>query len=926
MTPPVSEPTLDLGSGTRVNAVRDRYDTAWQESLMSGGPPPDRESFLTECGDSRAELTLVLDTIDTAYLRLRELVRSGAVTVTRHPGAGATRPTQHGETIESVEAAAGTEPDLRPLGEGVVIGSYELLGVLAHGGMGVVYKARHTRLDRFAAIKMVLAGAHASTDQLLRFRSEAQVVARLQHPNVVQLYEVGEHDGLPYIALEFVEGGSLAHKAGGRPQPPREAAGAIETLARATEYAHQHGIIHRDLKPANVLLTGEGVPKITDFGLAKRLEADSGQTRTGTLMGTPSYMAPEQARGDLKAVGPLTDVYALGAVLYELLTGVPPFAAATPLETVVAVQKKEPVPPSRLQPRVPRDLETICLKCLEKDPARRFASAAELAADLRRFLAGEPIHARRVSRAERLWRWCRRHPDIAALSAVVLLLLSTVAAGSTAAAFRIRAEKRIAEENAVAARDAQGRAESALGEAKHQKALAEQSATDARAAQTQAETAKAATEKALKQTEIARTEAEKARQRADEQATLAAAQRELALDALGGLATKVQDQLDDAPGTQGLKKELLELAVGGLQRIARSSELAGVADIRMAEGHRRLGELAFRLGEIDLARRNFEQVERIVRAQADANPDDPTWRRSLSVAQAKLGDLCAATGDRPGARKHYEVARKLRAELSAAAPTSAAATVDLAQVYVKLGDVSDPEPAVKLYLESLRLRRAVLAADTGDPNARRDVRISHYKLADGHLKRGDVDAARVNAEKSLEFAEALFADFPKTPQLQQDLALSRGKLGDVFRAEQKPEARKEYAEAVRLLEPLAAENPRDLVLQVTYAVFLAHAGKHAEAAAAGGRVREQAPKNAFLLYNAACVYALCAEAAAEGKSPADLSAEERKRLAGYGETAIACLKAALAVGFADYDLIRTDPELAAIRQLPAYAELAKGLR
>jgi serine/threonine-protein kinase len=303
------------------------------------------------------------------------------------------------------------------------VGDYELLGRLGRGGMGVVYQARDHRLDRLVALKMILAGAHADPEELARFRAEAQAQARLQHPNIVQVYEVGEADGWPYFALEYVDGGSLEKRLAGLPQPARWAAGLVETLARAMHHAHQQGLVHRDLKPANVLLAADGTPKVTDFGLAKRLQAEAGKTPSGAVVGTPSYMAPEQTLSRPGAVGPAADVYALGAILYECLTGRPPFLAETALDTLVQLQGQEPVPPRRLQPKVPRDLDTICLKCLEKESARRYASALALADDLSRFQAGEPIRARPVGLAGRLGRWARRQPVVAGLAAALVLAL-----------------------------------------------------------------------------------------------------------------------------------------------------------------------------------------------------------------------------------------------------------------------------------------------------------------------------------------------------------------------------------------------------------------------------------------------------------------------------------------------------------------------
>jgi WD40 repeat protein len=293
---------------------------------------------------------------------------------------------------------------------------YKVLGELGRGGMGVVYRAWHVRLNRPVALKMLLAGPYARPEERERFLREAQAVAGLRHPNIVPVYDVGDCDGRPYFTMELVEGGSLAQTLTGAPRPARDAAALVATLADAVQAAHKSGIVHRDLKPGNILLSADGTPKITDFGLARRFGEDSGLTVTGVPLGTPSYMSPCQARGDKTAVGPGTDVYALGAILYELLTGRPPFRAETPSATLQQVMTEEPVPPARLNPRVPRDLATICLKCLEKEPQRRYASAADLAADLGRFLRDEPIWARPVGPAGRLWRWARRHPGTAAMT------------------------------------------------------------------------------------------------------------------------------------------------------------------------------------------------------------------------------------------------------------------------------------------------------------------------------------------------------------------------------------------------------------------------------------------------------------------------------------------------------------------------------
>jgi eukaryotic-like serine/threonine-protein kinase len=337
--------------------------------------------------------------------------------------------------------AGGTPASLgRDEGPAVSVPGYEVGRELGRGGMGVVYEARHLTLGRTVALKMILAGGHADERQRQRFRAEAQAAARLSHPNVVQVYEVGEHAGLPYLALELCPGGSLDDRLGGTPLPPRVAATLLLPVARAVHAAHAAGVVHRDLKPANVLLTADGTPKVADFGLAKDLSAD-GQTASGAVVGTPSYVAPEQAAAERSKVGPLSDTYALGAILYECLTGRPPFTGPTALDTLLQVMHDEPVPPRQLQPKTPRDLETVCLKCLHKEPQRRYASAAELADDLERWLRGELVRARPVGRLAQGWRWCRRNPAVAGLVLAIGLALLLGAGVATAFAF-------VADENA----------------------------------------------------------------------------------------------------------------------------------------------------------------------------------------------------------------------------------------------------------------------------------------------------------------------------------------------------------------------------------------------------------------------------------------------------------------------------------------------
>jgi serine/threonine protein kinase len=378
--------------------------------------PADQRAFLEACcagdGDLRARLEHLL--AYDARLRAKESTPAFLDSPLIRPSQQDTKP---GEHFASMEVQSG--PTLPP------IPGYTIVRELGRGGMGVVFLATQLSLKRLVALKMPPADLGA--EDWRRFRTEAEAAARLHHPHVVQVYETGEYQGRPFMIMELLDGGSLAQKLGHGPLAPRPTAELLEILARAVQHAHSRGVVHRDLKPANVLLTEDGTPKVTDFGLARRLDLSQAQTQSGAVLGTPSYMAPEQAAGRGREAGPAADTYALGTILYECLTGRPPFLGATPWETALQVLQQEPVPPRKLQPSVPRDLETICLKCLRKEPAKRYASAEALAADLRRHLEGKPVLARPMGRVERLWRWTRRNPRAAAQ--IVLVVLALLLAG-----------------------------------------------------------------------------------------------------------------------------------------------------------------------------------------------------------------------------------------------------------------------------------------------------------------------------------------------------------------------------------------------------------------------------------------------------------------------------------------------------------------
>jgi WD40 repeat protein len=371
-------------------------------------------------------------------------------------------------TSQLPEADAPTLSDLKKIR---YFGDYELLEEIARGGMGAVFKARQVSLKRLVALKLISAGVLASHDMVKRFKAEAEAAAGLDHPNIVPIYEIGEHDGQHFFSMKLIDGPNLrealsarssqreAHKEiRNRTEPPyvgcydpREAARLLSTIALAVHFAHQHGVLHRDLKPGNILLDAQGEPHLTDFGLVKFIQKESTLTHTNAVLGTPAYMSPEQARGDTKAVTTAADVYGLGAVLYETLAGTPPFGGGTSLETIRQVLDEEPRRPSIFNPEVDRDLETICLKCLEKEPARRYGSAEALADDLERWLRHEPILARPVSARERMVKWVRRKPALVSSLVLGLILLLVISIGSPIAAFRINRERLRAEKNLYAA-------------------------------------------------------------------------------------------------------------------------------------------------------------------------------------------------------------------------------------------------------------------------------------------------------------------------------------------------------------------------------------------------------------------------------------------------------------------------------------------
>jgi serine/threonine protein kinase len=990
--------TLSEGITGRLAALCARFDAAWQGSLQ-GGPKPQLDAYLCEVGESdRLMLQRELERISERYEQslsktpvppVDATIDLNSATDVVSPQPGKTMdypPTEFADAQEPVgprecdpagtSAQSGSSPTATQvvgrslterlgirettfeLAEGVpvelpTVPGYEIVGELGRGGMGVVYKARQSGLNRWVALKMVLAGSHAGAQQLNRFYIEAEAVGRLQHPNIVQIYDVGKLNGLPYFSLEFVGGGSLAEKVHRQPQPPTEAAHQVETLARAVYYAHQNDIIHRDLKPANILLTADGIPKITDFGLAKQLEGDSSQTRSGTLMGTPSYMSPEQARGDIENVGPLADVYSLGAILYELLTGRPPFLAATAMQTLSQVTNQEPTPPTRLQDKIPRDVETICLKALQKDPRKRYPTAHELAEDLRRFLANEPILARPVSAPERAWRWCRRNPWIAASSAAIFVLLLAVAIGSTYAAVKIGIEKDRAKENERIAR----------------------------------ENEKVANE-----------------------------QTDLALETVTMLITNVQERLKSLPGEQArtVRRSLLQGAIDGLNRVANRIGTESAKQRNFGQAYLNMGIAAKEIGNSEEAYDYLERCYRLMKEALEADPENDRRRVLLSSACMELGELSQkAHRDMKKSLAYYQENLALRQKIGAVPDAERhrlneklkpeerlnpfISRLYLSEAYLRvaltnyyMGDSAQAEAPI---LSCLKIREGMMAevlageaswcvsATTGGvvwisilgtvpfqktwaSQQRQNLARNYHLAAEIYLRLRDRNKSGSYYGKVVEIREALHADNPEDYQLLGDLSefyIYYGdmylKLGDpqsafakydrsielgreivakdtdvqyrrnlgtalysrglaALRMKDAAGAAKYLSESLQIREELARKDPKSEEEKMNLMLILALSDQQAEAAAIAEAVRVGREKDQELQVTIARGYAECAAT----------TTGDPKTKSSYEEKAVAALQAAVAAGYKDVMTLETDPDLQPIRDLPEFKKLLERVK
>jgi tetratricopeptide (TPR) repeat protein len=647
------------------------------------------------------------------------------------------------------------------------VAGYSMVRELGRGGMGVVYLAWQTKLNRRVALKMILAGSHAGPEQLERFRLEAEVVARLQHPNIVQIHAVGEQDGLPFFSLEYVEGVSLPRFLAGTPQPAREAAHLVCTLARAVDYAHERGVVHRDLKPANILLGGleerrgqggeeteterpkavaslsASRPKIADFGLAKRLDMASGQTRSGDIMGTPSYMAPEQASGRVRAIGPAVDIYALGAILYEMLTGRPPFKAETPAETIRQVLTEEPVRPTRLQRKVPYDIETICLQCLQKEPARRYVTAAALAEDLERFLNGQPIKARPTPWWEQGLKWGKRRPALAGLVAVTVLAALALLGGGLWYNARLQA---------------------ALQEAEANFRLARQAVDD--------------------------------------------------------YSTKVSEDKRLKENFRPLRKELLETVVPFYEQfVAQHGEDPGLQS-ELARACMRLGAITQEIGDQNKAISSYQQaVSRLVQLTR-SYPLRTDYQLDLARCYGVLGPLYQATGNTGNAERAIQEALQMRQRLAEQQQGDAAIQSELAASYDSLGELyrstAKTSEAETAFLQALAIGRKLVEQNPGFPQYQRDLANSHCNLAILYRDLGILEKSEKAHQDALILRRQLAEQHPEVTQYQSELADSCHNLGVAlseaggivfYETGKMKDAVKAYDEAIAISRRLATQYP-----------------------------------------------------------------------------------------------------------------------
>lgn len=817
-----------------------------------------------------------------------------------------------------------------------VIGEYDIISEIARGGMGVVYKARHRQLGRIAAVKLIKSGQLADESELKRFQVEAQAAAGLDHPGIVPVYEVGQQNGQHYMALAYIDGKSLWQKVKEAPLPPRDAAQLIQKVADAIDYAHARGIIHRDLKPQNILLTQDEQPKVTDFGLAKRVEDDSGLTATGQVMGTPSYMPPEQALGKVTEVGVLADVYSLGATLYCTLTGRPPFHAASMMETVRHVCEEEPVSLHQLNPSIPPDLETICLKCLRKEPDRRYASAKELAEDLGRFLAGESIKARPVSVMERIVKYTRRHPAVAALAGVILFSLITISIGGIAYNNRVRTERDRAEKNFRLAMSAVDEMLSEVGE--QQLAAEPRMEEKRRALLTKALSLNQEFLKERTDDPRVRFETAQAHRRlADvfrllerQQESLAEYDQAIALLKVlrkssprqaayaqqlaycwnfRGEVCRVAGQLSDADSAYMNARQILESLLadspsvpGYRQDLARTLYSQGVLN-------RERGQLAD-------AEQDLKRASDLLTELLQQSPNDATIRQHLARARLNQGTVIRSKARETEARRAYDRAIDILNTLANQFPDQPDYKHELAIACNNCGNLFSQNgklnEAAKLHQRARDLFQKLAHDFPKVPKYRQELANTWNSIGFVDSQRGMTDETLTAWNQAALLLEGLISEYSTVTTYQGDLGMVCGNLGLTYFAQsQFQEARTQFARSVERLRLVASANPSvvfysELLRDNTrnLAETLVVLKDHAAAADMALALANFASANSADKYATACFLARCISLVEQDKT---LSTQGRQAVSqSYATESLASLKTAFEGGFKDLPQFQRD--------------------
>jgi tetratricopeptide (TPR) repeat protein len=701
--------------------------------------------------------------------------------------------------------AGGEKPG--PGGPLATIPGYEVLGELGRGGTGVVYKARQVSLERTVALKVLLAGAHAGPEAARRFHAEAEAVARLQHPNIVQVFDHGDEAGHPFLALEYVEGGTLAGRTAGVPQAPGYAAGVVQTLAAAVQHAHGRGLVHRDLKPANVLVSADGVLKITDFGLVKWLDlagtgGEGERTPTGALLGTPAYMSPEQAAGG-REVGPATDVYALGVVLYELLVGRPPFQGDSMLEVLQRVAAETPVALRRLRSSVPRDLETICLKCLEKDPRKRYPSAAALAEDLRRFQAGESIRARPAGVVERFGRWCRRRPLVAGLSAGLVAVFLAGFGGVT--------------HQWLAADRERQRAEEGFRKAKQAVDECFLRATEDPALQGPA---MARVRKLLLETTLPYYQDFLTRRGSDPALKREAAET---YARVGTINLDVGQKMDALTAFEESHRLWEELHAGSRDPAVAGGLASSLEGLARAE--RVLGRRNEALHNFETARDIREQF--VLGAEEQTAPEP---QRALAATCRSIGALHHEAGRRNEAFRFYEQARTVLDKLIAEDAWNPTLAYDLVLTTNNLGllhrQAGHWEEALRAHQHARTLLEGQLAREPGDSRFRSELGRTWHRLAILQEEAGQWEEALAAYEQAGQIRADLVAAYPVVLEFLREWAETLDNLGDVYKeVDREAEALRSYQRSRDIWERLTASDSGDLRFRGDLAICLNNLGQ-----------------------------------------------------------------------------------------------------